>query len=436
MTTFFPPQNSIASLRPYSWAKYWTLEGHEVDVLTIEKENDSHVDLTLPNPGYNLYEVKAPELLKRMRKSYQSNPKDQVLKHTNKGILKSLRSKVKKYIFDLFHYLRYKKGIFNACRMPDFMDLWIRPAWKMIRTKGRWDVVVSTAGPYAVHIVAERLKRKGLADKWIADYRDTWSNNYIYPGVFPFNFIERILERKLLRAADVISTISQPFAEAFSARYGHKACVIENGFDLSDMETLPEKAIFPDDGKIRIVHTGSIYLGKRDPTPLFQAIKELSLDLSKESMLDRLEVLFVGPRQANLEELIKVHQVSKWVKTLGFIKREDALRMQRDADLLLFLPWNDLTVDGVLTGKIFEYLFSGTPIIAVGSNGLEASQKLILDAKAGYATTNIDDIKKILISTLTENKKSKNELDPNFLDHYNRKTLAIKLLKKITSASN
>ena len=228
-------------------------------MLTIEKEIDSKVDLALSNPGYQLYEVNAPEFLKKTRRSYQSSQKDQTQKKENK----SIKSTFKKYIFDLFHYLRFKKGIFNACRMPDFMDLWIKPAWKAIRTKGKWDVVVSTAGPYAVHIVAERLKKHGLADKWIADYRDTWSDNYIYPGIFPFNFIERVLEKKLMRSADVISTISLPFAESLAQRYGNKVCVIENGFDLSDRESLPEESIFPDDGIVRIVHTGSIYLGKK-----------------------------------------------------------------------------------------------------------------------------------------------------------------------------
>ena len=152
---------------------------------------------------------------------------------------------------------------------------------------------------------------------------------------------------------------------------------------------------------------------------------------SKRDILNKLEILFVGPRQANLEELIHQNKVGNWVKTVGFINRDEALRMQRDANLLLFLPWNDLSVDGVLTGKIFEYLFSGTPIIAVGGNGLEASQKLILEAKAGQLFTNIEDIKEFLTITLEKNKKIKNELDPNLLNKYSRKKLAMKLLEQI-----
>lgn len=431
ITTFFPPLNSIASLRPYSWAKFWTLEGHEVEVLTIEKVQESQVDLNLPNPGFRVFEVPAPEFLRKLRNAYRSKSQDSG-PYELSGAKNTFKDKIKKYIIDIFHYLRYKKGIFNACRMPDFMDLWIRPALKLIRTKGKWDVVVSTAGPYAVHIVAENLKKKGLAGKWIADYRDTWCDNYIYPGMFPFNLIERVLEKKLMRSADVISTVSGPFAKTLSAKYGKdKVCVVENGFDTSDMESLPLEQAFPADGKFRIVHTGSIYLGKRDPSPLFQAVGELNRDPAVGNLLDRLEILFVGPRQANLEELIERHQVGKWVKTLGFVSRDVALRMQRDADMLLFLPWNDRAVDGVLTGKIFEYVFSRTPIMAVGSTALELSQKLILDAKAGYALNNVDEIKSFLKGILEGDKPAKNDLDPNFINHYNRKALAIKLLNKI-----
>ena len=60
ISTFFPPLNSIASLRPYSWAKYWVLEGHEVTVLTLAKEEDPKVALNYPNPGFRLIEVPLP----------------------------------------------------------------------------------------------------------------------------------------------------------------------------------------------------------------------------------------------------------------------------------------------------------------------------------------------------------------------------------------
>jgi glycosyltransferase involved in cell wall biosynthesis len=429
VSTFFPPLNSIASLRPHSWAKYWTEAGHDVTVLTITKQQDLKAALSLANNGFEVIEVDPPKFVNFLKRVYQTTP---AFNNTASKAPGSLVCKLKNALIKTFNYLRYNKGIFNSCRMPDFTDLWIRPALKTIRKKGTWDLVVSTAGPYSVHIVAEKLKKSKMARQWIADYRDPWTDNYAYHGLFPFNFIEEVLERKLLRSADAISTASLPFADILGTKYGRsKVHSIENGFDPIDLETLDPRPIFPEDGKYRIVHTGSIYDGRRDPTPLFQAIASLSRDPTAEKMLESLEVLFVGLHQANLQKLIASHQINKWVKFQGFVSREDALRMQRDAHMLLFLKWNDPNVDGVLTGKIYEYLFSGTSILVIGGGGLEASSKLVLDIKAGIVLTQPERIADFLRQELMDVHKKKSSIDPGVLARYNRKTLAMNLLNII-----
>lgn len=420
ISTFFPPLNSIASLRPYSWAKYWTQSGHDVTVLTTEKQPDPSLMLYLPNPGFKTIEVAFPQWLKSLRKDYNSSNK------TTQG---PKRNKFKQLAIDFFHYLRFQKGVFHSCRMPDISDLWINNAYKAIKDKGEWDLVISTAGPYATHLVGHKVKKNKLAKLWIADYRDTWSNNYIYGGLFPFNLIESILEKRILRKADAVTTISAPFADVIAKEFSHpNVHVIENGFDPEDLINIPANSIFLDDQKFRIVHTGSIYKGRRDPTPLFQAINLLNADPDHYHLLNKLEIIFAGSNQADLQELIDKYEVGKWVRLIGFVKREDALRMQRDANALLFLPWNDPSVNGVLTGKIFEYLFSLTPILAVGANSLEDSQLLIKNAKAGEALLSVAEIKNYLIKHLQHIRKIKNQLSPEVLEKYTRKFQAEKLL--------
>jgi hypothetical protein len=316
--------------------------------------------------------------------------------------------------------------------MPDFSDLWIRPALKAVEGQNFWDLVISTAGPYTVHIVGSSLKKRGRAKRWIADYRDTWSDNYIYPGIFPFNIFEAYLEKRLLRHADAITTVSQPFADRFKTKYPNiQTYAIENGFDPADLASLEPGPVFPPDGKYRIIHTGTIYAGKRDPTPLLKAIALIKEHPRQHVLLDNLEVLFVGPNQANVGALIRRYGVEKWVKMLGTITRQDALRMQRDANRLLFLPWNDASIDGVITGKLYEYLFSKTPILAVGSTTIEASQRLILEAKAGLVLHSPEAVAAFLVEQLKSPAAVKNQLDPNFLKRYNREVLAMKILECI-----
>jgi len=406
VSTFFPPLNSIASLRPYSWAKYWTKAGHDVTVLTTEKQCDPKTALSLPNPGYRVIELPLPKFLRKMKGEYNAANAS----GAKKGALRRL-----------FDYLRYKRGIFNACRMPDFTDLWIRPAIRAAAGRKPWDLVVSSSGPYSVHIVADALKRRGLAKKWAADCRDSWSDNHIYPGIFPLSLLEKRWEERLLRRADAIATISASFGEALGKRFGpEKVHTVENGFDPEDLKALPDAAVFPRDGKFRIVHTGSLYFGKQNFIPVLEALRELQ-DPS-------LELIFAGTGNGDLPALIRQYGVENRVVVKGLVPREEALRMQRDADALLFLPWNDASVDGVLTGKIFEYLFSGTEIMAVGAKKQEASQKLILDSHAGVLLPDSASVKEYLV----KKRSRKRQVPAELHSRYGRKALAERFLEAVS----
>lgn len=431
ISTFFPPLNSIASLRPYSWAKYWTQAGHDVTVLTTEKPHLS-VNLNLPNNGFKIIDIPGPHFLQTLKKDYQTTVTATTLKTSEShqpNRHQSIEYKIKQKLAQGFNFIRQKTGIFSSCRMPDFADFWIRPAIKAARKEKPWDLIVSTAGPYAVHIVAASLKKSGHAKSWIADYRDTWSNSCVYPGLFPFNFIEKILEKRLLRHADAITTVSEPYASLFASQYKNKkVATIENGFDPCDLENIDPGPIFPNDNKLRIVHTGTIY-SRRNPVPLFEAIALMKQKPAAKTLLDKLEVLFVGPNQAEVPSLIQKYGVGDYVKLCGFVSRQDALRMQRDAHHLIFLPWNDPASDGVLTGKLFEYLYSRTPIMAIGANALEDSQKLILEAKAGAIFTTSSEIIKFLEDRIIKSSKVKNTIDAELLKRYDRRLLAIKLLQ-------
>ena len=423
VTTFFPPLNAIASLRPYSWAKRWSSQGHDVTVLTVEKMQENAVTLPLPEGRFHVIEVPTTRLIAHLKKGYSETQRSDA----------SPSSRWKQWCHRLFDAIRFRLGIFNSCRMPDFTDLWVRPALKAVKTAAPWDLVVSSSGPYTTHMVAAAIKKRGQAKKWVADYRDSWSDNYIYRGLFPFNLIEKVLERRLLNHVDLITTVSAPFTNQYLKRFPRKPVVtIENGFDPEDQRHLPEAAVFPQDGKFRIVHTGSIYLGKRNPEPLFAAITTLANDAEQAALLDQLELLFVGAHNDMLCPLIERWKVSPWVKTTGLVSRETALAMQRDAHLLLFLPWNDTSVDGVMTGKLFEYLFSGTPIIAVGSQEPEASQRLILQAGAGWVFHDVTSITSFLIEKLSKPQKERCHVDSSFLHRYRRDVLADKLLKAMT----
>lgn len=411
ISVFFPPLNSIASHRPYSWAKYWTLEGHDVTVLTIPKV-ECGSNLCLPNPGFKVMEVEMPGIVSSLKAGYREA----------QGQTKI--NPIKNFFMKGYHYLRHERGIFNACRMPDFTDLWINPATKAIVKEGKWDLVVSTSGPYAVHFIANQMKKRGLAKKWIADFRDLWTDNHAFPGVFPFNLVEGFVEKKILQNADRLTIVSPVWADNLAIRHPLKKIdVIENGFDPDDLLALPEKKFFPADGKFRLVHTGKIYPGKQALELLFEAL---------ERFRDRkdIEVIFVGLDLEYIDKLIKKHHLEEIVKSTGLVPRQDCLAMQRDADALLFFPWNDPTGTGIglMSGKIYEYLFSQTPILAIGGQGGQSAQKLLSEANAGKIMKHKDEIAQFISERLATPPVEKNKISKNFLEQYTRKHQALKLL--------
>ena len=423
ISVFFPPRNSIASLRPYSWAKYWAAMGHEVVVLTTYKTPQDN-DLNLVMDSFKVIEVKTYifDKVKPLRaRFFGVRQKESFEKNDSNTSLNLL-----KIFFIWLNDRRKERGVAYGARMPDIYDLWKTSAIKSVEHE-KWDLIVSTHGPYVCHSIAYQLKKRGLTKKWIADYRDLWTKSHLFKGLFPFTILEKRLEKKYNKFADIITTVSEPLKETLQSKLSiQKVYVIENGFDIDDLKNISETPIFNNE-KIRIVYTGSIYKTKQDPSPLFKAIIQLK-NSADANLLKQLEVLFVGGNMGDLRELISKYEVEEYVKYGGFISHDDALRMQRDAHVLLFLEVNN--EDGILTGKLFEYLCSGTPIWGVGVNNKIGPGKLIEQYKAGINFENDDkkilnDLKNLLI----EASKKSVVVSEEVLQKYTRKYLAEKLIK-------
>lgn len=425
ITHFFPPLNSIASHRAYSWAKYWSRMGYDITVLTTKKDmSDNRIDLPIENFKVieieNTFYTGLKNLLGTTRQTLKYG-----FSSTGKTSNISLKYFLKKYVESISR----KTGIFIA-RMPEFTDFWYLNVLKEFQFEP-YDVVVSSFGPYIVHLLALRLKKRNLVKVWIADYRDLWTQNHIFKGLFPFTIIEGYLENKTNKTADVITTVSEPLAEQIKNRYKiNNVEVIYNGFDKDVLKTLDPEPFWKD-SKIRIVYTGTIYPGYQDPSPLFQVIKELDYSEYKP-LLENLEVLFAGKYAGNLDELINKFKVNKYVKHLGFLKYKDSLRMQRDASILLFLEFKSRNQDGILTGKLMEYLFSGTQIWAIGVDEQVMSGKLIRESGCGVCFgTNKERLKSHLIEILKNKNKPKIQPNLEILKTFSRKIQAEKLLEII-----
>jgi glycosyltransferase involved in cell wall biosynthesis len=431
-THYFPPQNASGSLRPYSWAKYWSKIGHDVTVITrtkIRKENDLKLDcsffevIEIDNIRTMLEKlaVRFDKLLKKINLNNQTDhrkiePEEKSLKIKNRVLFE---------IRNLFYNGAIKYGI----RTINLLDIgWINESFRKVK-QNRYDILMSSFGPPAPHLLGLKIKQQNPDIFWIADYRDLWTQDHYVKSFFPFNLIEEYLERKVNYAADLIITVSEPLANKIKTKYNiENVEVVENGFDTEDLENISPEPYWKDN-KFRLVYTGSISPGEREPSLLFEAIREIANSPQKE-LLNKFEVIFVGTNTENLHNLIQKYGVGEWVKYGGNLPREDALRMQRDAHALIFLEFAE--VDGILTGKLFEYLFSGTKILGIGTVDNIGPGKLIKESGHGINFgKDVQKIKDYLVKLLVSGKKEYVEKNIKFLEKFTRKRQAEKVLELV-----
>ena len=286
LSTFFPPQHAVASLRTHAFAAQWAEAGHEVTVLTTAKRSDQR-GMPRPSPGVDLVEIPyhGPRLVEWFRQTRRRPATaadvpaageasgDMTVDHRDAASADGPFGPA-------LERLRSRYGVYAARRMPDLTDGWVRPATDWAMQQSPWDLAVSSSGPYTPHLVARSLRRAGLVHRWIADFRDLWVDNHLGGGVWPFTIRERALQRDCLGTCDLATTVSDGMAAILRRSDGlgsTPVAVVHNGFDPADFAALDPRPAFEGGGDrvVRLVYTGSIHPHGQDASGLFEAIARI-----------------------------------------------------------------------------------------------------------------------------------------------------------------
>src|SRR5690606_41379053 len=117
---------------------------------------------------------------------------------------------------------------------------------------------------------------------------------------------------------------------------------------------------------------------------------------------EKIAIEFYGQNEKELEEIIRRTCANRHnvIKIKGFVSRQVSLEAQRRSDLLLLLESGEPLAKGMLTGKVFEYLVSGIPILAVGIDNTHAAGELLENTGTGYCASDTDELKRLLLAAI------------------------------------
>ncbi len=326
---YFYPNNSIGSVRPEFWAN-WLTKNHKVSVIT---NNSGNYDDT----KFSFQVIRCGSFM---------------LNYFNK--LKSKKN-------NLISSSSSNKSGFLTYRMPCLHDLWILPSFfKLIKYKP--DLVIATHNPYANHL-SSFIYCKLFNKKLIVDYRDLWTNSPFYSGVSGFKIIEKIIEKLILKNSIYITTVSYGLKNKLQTNVTGIENKIHVIYNTSFYRNILNKNDF-DTKNIIFSYTGTIYKGWRDPTPFLQFIKKLKD--CKLINIDNCKVIFASQSPGDFLDLAKSNDVIEFIDFRGSVTRNESFTIQDESDILILFEASNKNQEGVLTGKVFEYLATNKPILLIG----------------------------------------------------------------------
>lgn len=356
---YFQPDNVIGALRATKLVKFLTRDFNCVcDVITVENETKKLKERE---------EVFAASILtiKEDKHKLQNNGSSQANKITTTMEKKQKPSKFRYVGFSIKHVIKQHQLLKRAKKQIKHIDF------------TKYDAVFSTFGPEFNHLLANFIKKKNNNLTWIADFRDPVYNLLYTPKLL--SRYKKSFVRKYCKDANYITAVSTGYSKALYYKDSQKIRVITNGYDDDDFKQ-GEVTKF---SKFTFFVSGNLYDGRRSISPVIRAVSELVE--SRTIAKDNLQFLYSGVDSAVLKEELGKYNLSELLLDKGYNDRNEVLNMQQKSHVLLLSTWNYESYEGVIPGKFYEYLSSGTHIFAIvtGNKGNSEIREYIQKTNSG-----------------------------------------------------
>ena len=308
--------------------------------------------------------------------------------------------------------------------IPDARKNWIKPSVSFLSNyiqNHQIETIITTGPPHSLHLIGLNLKEQ-LEIKWLADFRDPWTTIGYHKALRLTKLSEakhKEFELKILNTADEIIVTSNHTKNEFQTKTKHAVSVITNGYDSHSI-TIEEK-----DTLFTLSHIGSL-LSERNPKVLWEVLSELiqeNKDFSKAFQLN-----LVGVVSDDVLESIYKNGLEEYVNIAGYVSHDDAIKFQLQSQLLLLIEIDSEDTKAIIPGKVFEYLISETPILAIGPRDADIEQIIKSTNTGTYFSYNQKGLlKNQLLNYFDAYQNNDLKVNAIGLQPYSRKALTEKL---------
>ncbi|AOZ98411.1 glycosyltransferase family 4 protein [Flavobacterium commune] len=343
-------------------------------------------------------------------------------KKMNSGIIPN--QKKQSFLDKVFLWIRGNLFI------PDARFFWVKPSVSYLEKyiiENNIDSIVTSGPPHSLHLIGLELKQK-LNLKWYADFRDPWTTIGYHKSLRLSAYAaqkHKELESQVLNTADTIIVTSKTTKTEFEALTPKPIAVITNGFDIEKVEkqTL--------DTKFSLAHIGS-FLSARNPKLLWESLVELIAEIP--DFKTHLEIKLIGAVSQEVLETISQFGLNDYLNNLGYVSHEEAIAHQRKSQVLLLIEIDSEETKSIIPGKLFEYMVSNRPIIAIGPNGSDFAE-IITDTNTGvfFDYSEKVKLKNLILGFYNQYLEGKLQSHGVGLQKYSRKNLTEQLVQLLTS---
>ncbi|MCW2119737.1 glycosyltransferase family 4 protein [Flavobacterium sp. 7A] len=309
--------------------------------------------------------------------------------------------------------------------IPDARKYWVKPSISYLEKyiqDNNIDIIITSGPPHSLHLIGMALKQK-LKVKWFADFRDPWTTIGYHKSLRLSTFAankHKKLESQVLNSADRIIVTSKTTKTEFQAITTRPIDVITNGYDT---EPVGNQDL---DTKFSLAHIGS-FLSERNPAILWEALVELVAEIT--DFQKNLEIKLIGAVSQEVLETISNYKLNDYLNNLGYVSHEQAIIHQKKSQVLLLIEIDSEDTKSIIPGKLFEYMVSNRPIIAIGPRDSDFAE-IITGTNTGVFLryTEKEKLKTLILNFYNQFLEGKLQSQGIGLQKYSRKNLTKELV--------